>query len=123
VIVTLEGVEEREYLVCCCLPSGQDAAVQKRPQLALDEAWNRTLALPLPGQIGFELNYVVADPQVRILMLLSSIVNLCLTGPILVGLATMAKFVLASSTAFGIWFSSDSRDCQSPCLTLRRACR
>lgn len=54
------------------------------------------------------LRYVVADPQVRILMLLSAVVNLCLTGPILVGLATMAKFVLASSTAFGIWFSSYS---------------
>jgi len=52
--------------------------------------------------------YVMADPAVRILMLLSAAVNLCLTGPILVGLATMAKFVLGSSTAFGIWFSSYS---------------
>ena len=28
-IVTSEGVEEREYLVCCCLPTPEIAAVQE----------------------------------------------------------------------------------------------
>ncbi|HEX3109511.1 MAG TPA: MFS transporter [Thermoanaerobaculia bacterium] len=48
------------------------------------------------------LHYVWRDPAMRALMLLMTGVNLCMTGPIIVGLAALAKFKFGSPTAFGV---------------------
>jgi MFS family permease len=51
--------------------------------------------------IGEGLRYVLNDPALRSLILLTAALNFCMTGPVSVGLATMAKFRFGSATAFG----------------------
>jgi MFS family permease len=48
------------------------------------------------------LHYVWRDPAMRALLLVMTGVNLCMTGPIIVGLAALAKFRFGSPTAFGV---------------------
>ena len=52
------------------------------------------------------LHYVWRDPAMRALMILMAGVNLCVAGPIIVGLAALAKFKFGSPTAFGVLISS-----------------
>ncbi len=52
------------------------------------------------------LHYVWRDPAMRALMILMTGVNLCVTGPIIVGLAALAKFRFGSPAAFGFLISS-----------------
>lgn len=54
------------------------------------------------------LRYVLSDPPLRSLMLLTAAINFCFAGPIGVGLAIMAKFRFGSSAAFGTMLSSFS---------------
>jgi MFS family permease len=54
------------------------------------------------------LKYVGNDVALRSLMLLATVLNFCLAGPLSVGLAFMAKHRFASPTAFGVWISSVS---------------
>ena len=58
------------------------------------------------GSIRDGLRYVVRDPGLRTLMVVSSVLNLCMAGPLTIGLATMAKFRFGSATAYGILLSS-----------------
>jgi MFS family permease len=51
------------------------------------------------------LHYVINDSTLRSLMLIIASLNLCVSGPISVGLATMAKFRFGSATAFGTLLS------------------
>ena len=51
------------------------------------------------------LRYVMNDPTLRSLVLLIAALNFCVSGPVSVGLATMAKFRFASATAFGTLLS------------------
>lgn len=55
--------------------------------------------------IGEGLRYVVNDPALRSLLLLTAALNFCMTGPVSVGLATMAKFRFGSAAAFGTLLS------------------
>jgi len=48
------------------------------------------------------LHYVWRDPAMRALTILLAGVNLCVAGPILVGLAALGKFRFGSPTAFGV---------------------
>ena len=48
------------------------------------------------------LHYVWRDPAMRALILLMTGVNLCVSGPIIVGLAALAKFKFGTPTAFGV---------------------
>ncbi|HEX3580209.1 MAG TPA: MFS transporter [Thermoanaerobaculia bacterium] len=48
------------------------------------------------------LHYVWRDRAMRALTILMAGVNLCITGPIIVGLAALAKFKFGSPTAFGV---------------------
>ena len=52
------------------------------------------------------LHYVWRDPAMRALTILMAAVNLCVTGPIIVGLAALAKFKFGTPTAFGVLISS-----------------
>ena len=52
------------------------------------------------------LHYVWRDPPMRALMILMTSVNLCISGPIIVGIAALAKFRFGSPTAFGVLISS-----------------
>lgn len=52
------------------------------------------------------LHYVWRDPAMRSLMILMAGVNLCVSGPIIVGLAALAKFRFGTPTAFGVLISS-----------------
>lgn len=47
------------------------------------------------------LHYVWRDPAMRALIIVMAGVNLCAAGPIIVGLAALAKFRFGSPTAFG----------------------
>jgi MFS family permease len=58
------------------------------------------------GSIRDGLRYVVRDPGLRTLMVVSGVLNLCMAGPLTIGLATMAKFRFDSPTAYGILLSS-----------------
>jgi len=51
------------------------------------------------------LRYVMNDPTLRSLVVLIAALNFCVSGPVSVGLATMAKFRFASATAFGTLLS------------------
>jgi len=51
------------------------------------------------------LRYVVGDSALRSLIMLMAALNFCVSGPVSVGLATMAKFRFASATAFGTLLS------------------
>jgi MFS family permease len=52
------------------------------------------------------LHYVWRDPAMRALMVLMTGVNLCVAGPIIVGLAALAKFQFGTPTAFGVLIAS-----------------
>lgn len=52
------------------------------------------------------LHYVWRDASMRALLILMTGVNLCVSGPIIVGLAGLAKFRFGSATAFGVLISS-----------------
>ncbi len=56
--------------------------------------------------IGEGLAYVMKDVPLRSLILLAAVLNFCLSGPLSVGLAYMAKSRFSSPTAFGGWISS-----------------
>jgi len=70
---------------------------------------------PVPGatakhpsmlhSIGEGLRYVLNDPALRSLIMLTAALNFCVTGPVSVGLATMSKFRFGSATAFGTLLS------------------
>jgi MFS family permease len=52
------------------------------------------------------LRYVKNDVALRTLLLVASVLNFCITGPLSVGLAFLAKREFGSSTAFGLLMSS-----------------
>jgi MFS family permease len=52
------------------------------------------------------LHFVWRDPAMRATTILMTGVNLCVSGPIIVGLAALAKFRFGSPTAFGFLISS-----------------
>jgi len=52
------------------------------------------------------VGYVTKDVPLRSLMLLAAALNFCLSGPLTVGLAYIAKNRFASPTAFGGWISA-----------------
>ena len=52
------------------------------------------------------LHYVWRDHPLRALIMLMSGINLCVAGPIIVGLAALAKFRFGSPTAFGVLISA-----------------
>src|SRR5215813_8240323 len=56
--------------------------------------------------IGEGLAYVGHDVSLRSLMLLAAVLNFCLTGPLSVGLAYLARHRFTSPAAFGLWISS-----------------
>jgi MFS family permease len=56
--------------------------------------------------IGEGLAYVMKDVPLRSLMLLSAVLNFCLSGPLSVGLAYIAKTRFSTPAAFGGWISS-----------------
>jgi predicted MFS family arabinose efflux permease len=57
------------------------------------------------GSIRDGLRYVIRDPGLRILIVVSAVLNLCMAGPLAIGLATMARFRFASATAYGLLLS------------------
>ncbi|HZI94367.1 MAG TPA: MFS transporter [Patescibacteria group bacterium] len=58
------------------------------------------------SSIGEGLSYVMKDIPLRSLMLLAAALNFCLSGPLTIGLAYIAKNRFSSPTAFGGWISS-----------------
>jgi MFS family permease len=56
--------------------------------------------------IGEGLAYVMKDVPLRSLMFLSAVLNFCLSGPLSVGLAYIAKTRFSTPAAFGGWISS-----------------
>jgi hypothetical protein len=52
------------------------------------------------------LRYVKNDVALRTFLLVASVLNFCITGPLSVGLAFLAKSVFGSPTAFGLLMSS-----------------
>jgi MFS family permease len=52
------------------------------------------------------LHYVWRDPAMRALMIIMTGVNLCVMGPMIVGLAALAKFQFGTPTAFGVLISA-----------------
>jgi MFS family permease len=52
------------------------------------------------------LHYVWRDPAMRALMIVMTGVNLCVSGPIIVGLAALGKFRFGSPAAFGLLISA-----------------
>ena len=52
------------------------------------------------------LHYVWRDPAMRGMLFVMTGVNLCVSGPIIVGLAALAKFRFGTPTAFGILIAS-----------------
>ena len=48
------------------------------------------------------LRYVVQDPALRLLFVVSTVLNLCVAGPLAVGLAAMSTFRFGSAAAYGI---------------------
>jgi len=51
------------------------------------------------------LRCVVQDPALRLLFVVSAVLNLCVAGPLTVGLAVMATFRFGSAAAYGIMLS------------------
>lgn len=70
---------------------------QAQPAAAKPSVWN---------SIGEGLKYVGSDVALRSLMLLTSVLNFCMAGPMSVGLAYMAKARFGSPASFGVWISS-----------------
>jgi MFS family permease len=74
----------------------------------------RTKPTPKPRQEGKHfghdildgLHYVWRDAAMRGLLILMTGVNLCMSGPIIVGLAALAKFRFGTPTAFGALISA-----------------
>jgi MFS family permease len=58
------------------------------------------------SSIGEGLAYVAKDIPLRVLLLLAAALNFCLSGPLSVGLAYIAKSRFSSPIAFGGWISS-----------------
>jgi MFS family permease len=58
------------------------------------------------SSIGEGLSYVTKDVPLRSLLLLAAALNFCLSGPLTVGLAYIARNRFSSPTAFGGWISS-----------------
>ena len=56
--------------------------------------------------VGEGLAYVMKDVPLRSLLLLAAVLNFCLSGPLSVGLAYIAKSRFSSPAAFGGWISS-----------------
>jgi len=52
------------------------------------------------------LHYVWRDSAMRALLIVMTGVNLCVSGPIIVGLAALAKFRFGTPTAFGVLISA-----------------
>lgn len=52
------------------------------------------------------VRYVVREPALLALVLLEAVLNLCMFGPIMVGLAYMAKQWFSSPATYGIWLSA-----------------
>jgi len=52
------------------------------------------------------LHYVWRDPAMRAMLIVMTGVNLCVSGPIIVGLAALAKFRFGTPTAFGVLIAS-----------------
>ena len=50
--------------------------------------------------------YVLADVPLRTMMLMAMVVNLCVTGPLSVGIASLVKSQLGSASAYGILLSA-----------------
>jgi MFS family permease len=51
-------------------------------------------------------SYVLADAPLRSMMLLAMAVNLCVTGPLAVGIADLVKTQLGSASAYGVLMSA-----------------
>jgi MFS family permease len=74
----------------------------------------RTQPVPKPRAAGKHfghdilegLHYVWRDAAMRGLLVLMTGVNLCISGPIIVGLAALGKFRFGSPTAFGVLISA-----------------
>jgi MFS family permease len=58
------------------------------------------------GAIRQGLTYVAQDSVMRSWMLLLGLLNFCLTGPISIGLATLARTGFGSSAIYGVWMSA-----------------
>lgn len=56
--------------------------------------------------IGEGISYVAKDVPLRSLMLLATIMNFCISGPLIVGLAYLTKTKLGSPAAYGTLISS-----------------
>jgi hypothetical protein len=52
------------------------------------------------------LSYVFADAPLRTMMLLAMMVNLCVTGPLSVGIADLVKTQLGSASTYGVLLSA-----------------
>ena len=52
------------------------------------------------------LQYVYADVAMRTIMILATALNFCIIGPVMVGLATLAKVKFGSAGAYGLMFSA-----------------
>lgn len=70
---------------------------QNRHAAAKPSVWN---------SIGEGLKYVGSDVALRSLMLLTAVLNFCLAGPMIIGLAYIAKARFGSPASFGVWISS-----------------
>ena len=80
------------------------AALWRIPEPARATAAPASAAPPRPRMlqsIREGLGYVLNDPTLRSLVMIIAALNFCVSGPVSVGLATMAKFRFASATAFG----------------------
>ena len=71
------------------------------PQVETAEAHSNIVHSILEG-----LRYVKNDVALRTLLLVASVLNFCITGPLSVGLAFLAKSEFGSPTAFGLLVSS-----------------
>jgi MFS family permease len=58
--------------------------------------------------IGEGLRTVRQDPALLSLMMVNAVLNICVAGPLAVGLAVLAKFRFGSAAAFGTFLSSFS---------------
>jgi MFS family permease len=71
------------------------------PPPDLSPAKQSTLAAIAEG-----VRYVVREPALLALVLLEAVLNLCMFGPIMVGLAYLAKQWFSSPATYGIWLSA-----------------
>lgn len=71
------------------------------PPAVLSAAKQSTLTAIAEG-----LRYVAREPALLALVLLEAVLNLCMFGPIIVGLAYLAKQWFSSPATYGIWLSA-----------------